>query len=281
MPDEKKFEPIEIDINDTSLIEGTALELDLKEDFQARSAPPPRARYWMRLFLDDDKIQKNLKEGFDPKDPNSYYYKKVITCKIQDPKGVWQDSIAYYNVSSGLPRGKKISSMAGVLGMLKVKIPNPISELKLTRLFMKAMKQLDGPKLISECDWSAWDKDNNRRNEMGQVAVIAETGKAANTMLNFPKKADGSYNHIIHTKEGIELVAKLKVLRFITEAEVKSQQDKAKTGSTAGVVSQPKQAAVKPKVEEEVNLDDGLQLMTDDSNGNLNFTDDGEVVLEG
>lgn len=221
MPD--RPESIEIDINDTSLIEGDVLEFDLKEDFQARSAPPPgrndpnKAKlYKFRMFIDDSNIEKHLKDGFDPKDPNGYYYKKQVVCKIQDEK--WQDSVVYWNASSGIPKGKKISSMLGMMQYLRVKIQPRMSELAVAKLFIKALQKLDGPIQIAECDWACWDSNDTKRNDIGATAIIAETGKVANTMLNFPKKADGGFQHIVHTKQGLELVAKLKIIRWIAPA---------------------------------------------------------------
>lgn len=259
----EKPEPIEIDINDTSLIEGDLLEFDLKEDFQARSAPPPgrsdpnKAKlYKLKMFIDDALIEKNLKEGFDPKDPNGYYYKKQVICKIQDEK--WQDSVVYWNASSGIPKGKKTSSMLGMLQYLKVKVQPRMSELAVARLFIKALQKLDGPIQIAECDWSCWDQNDTKRNDLGATAIIAETGKAANTMLNFPKKADGTYQHIVHTKQGLELIAKLKIIKWVAPV--------VNNAANGAIVQQAKPATPPPPPVQEVK--------------ELEIGDDGEVVLD-
>jgi hypothetical protein len=257
-------EPIEIDINDSSLIEGEALEYDLKEDFQARSAPPPKGRYKLRLFIDDEKIEKNLKRGFDAKDPNSYYYKKQVVCKIQDPTGKWQDSVVYWNASSGIPKGKKISSMVGMLQAMRVKIQPRMSELAVARLFIKAMVKLDGPIQIADCDWGGWDSTNTKRNDLGSTALIHSTGKLANTMLNFPKKADGSYDHITSTKEGLEIIAKLKIIKWV------APQEAAKVNGQTAPISVPKPAVVMVQQPE-------VQTITE---APLEIGEDGEVVLD-
>lgn len=234
-------EPIEVDINDTSLIDGEALEYDLKEDFQARSAPPPGRSdvskpkfYKFRLFIDDTKVEKQLKDGYSPTDPNGYFYKKNVVCKIQDEK--WQDSIVYCNFSSAIPKGKRISSMVGMLQMLKVKVQPKMAELAVARLFLKALEKLDGPIQIAECDWGGWDSSDTKRSDMGAVALIAETGKAANTMLNFPKKADGSYQHIVHNRQGLEIVAKLKIIKWAAPMAPVNGQAKPVAAVVAPVV---------------------------------------------
>lgn len=275
----ERAEPEELDINDTALIEGAALEYDLKEDFQARSAPPPGRSdpkkpqlYKFRLFLDDEKVERTLKQGYSPTDPNGYFYKKTVSCKLQDESGKWQDSIVFANFSSAVPKGKKTSSMLGMLQYLRVKVQGQMSELAVTKLFFKALKQLDGPAQIAECDWSAWDSSDNKRNELGSVAIIAETGKAANTMLNFPKKVDGTYQHIVHTKQGLELVAKLKIIKWMPPV-VKPAANGAVAGAVQlvqqkPVVSQPKPVVVTPApIIEEVL-------------GAIEMGDDGEVILD-
>lgn len=249
---EEKIEAVEVDINDTSLAEGQEQELDLKDDWQAKAAPPPKGRYKFRLFIEDEKVEQNHKQGFSKDDPNGKYYKKQVTCKIQDPSGKWQDSIVYYAVSSGIPKGKKASSMAGLLSMLKVKLQPKMTDLQTARLFIKAMVKLDGPMLIADCDWSAWDKNAESRGDFGAPLRIG--------MTNFPKKVDGTYEHIIHTKKGEEVVAKLKILKWYSPVATA-------TASAGATVAKPVAVVVKP-VE--------VQPIPD----TVEFGDDGEVVLD-
>ena len=271
-------EPIEIDINDTSLLEGSEVEFDLKEDFQARSAPPPGRSdpnkprlYKFRLFIDDDKVEKNLKDGFSAADPNGYYYKKQVICKLQDDTGKWQDSVAFANFSSGIPKGKKTSSMIGMLQYLRVRVQPRMTELAVARLFIKALKKLDGPVQIAECDWSAWDSTDTKRNDIGAVAIIVETGKAA----NYPKKADGTYQHIVHTKNGLELVAKLKVIRWIPPVLPKTEEAAKTNGVVKQVAVAPKPIVVAPIAPVEI-----VEDVLIDTGGGISMDGDGEVILD-
>lgn len=272
MPTEELDFETELDINDPSLMEGEALSYDMNEDFQARSAPPPKGRYKLRLFIDDEKIERGLKQGFKKTDPNGWYYKKSLSCKIQDPSGVWQDSIVGYNVSTGIPRGKKISTMIGLLIFLKVKVQPGMTELAVAKLFIKAMVKLDGPILIADCDWQGWDSDNvSKRQEFGTVATLSETKKLANTMLNFPKKADGTYSHIGSTAKGAKVFAKLKLIEWVP-LKAKPVEGAAKPA----VVSQlAKPVAAKP-LAAPVVVESGLEIEGEA----IELGDDGEVVLE-
>src|ERR1700723_735908 len=150
----ERFEPVEVDINDANLEEGESREIDVKEDWQAKAAPPPKGRYALKLFVDDEKVEQGIKTGFKKDDPNGKYYKKQITCKIQDQTGTWQDTVVFYGCSTGTPKGKTMSTAAGLLVMLKVKVQPKMTDLAIIRLLIKAIKQLDGPTLIAECDWS-------------------------------------------------------------------------------------------------------------------------------
>ena len=89
---EEKDEQVFIDINDTVLADGIEQEIDAKEDWQAKAAPPPKNKYAFKLTLEDSKVEVLHMRGFAKNDPNGIYYKKVITCKIvNDP--TWNDSV--------------------------------------------------------------------------------------------------------------------------------------------------------------------------------------------
>jgi hypothetical protein len=277
----EREEPIIVDINDTSLADGVEQEIDLKEDWQARACPPPRGRYALALFVEDEKVEQGIKQGFKKDDPNGKYYRKQLTCKIQDPTGKWQDSIVYWNASTGVPKGKKTSSIAGLLGMMKVKMQPKMTDLALVRLFVKALQKYEGMILYADCDWGGWDKDNTKRNDIGQTALIAETGKLANTMLNFPKKGDGGYQHIVHTKEGAEIIPKLKIIKWWGKEAPKVASAPAQTvnGATQKpVVSAPKPQTKPVEVVEELSIDAPMEVPL--ASGGVEFGDDGEVVLD-
>lgn len=277
----EREEPIIVDINDTSLADGQEQEIDLKEDWQARSAPPPRGRYALALFIEDEKVEQGIKGGFKKDDPNGKYYRKTIMCKIQDPTGRWQDSVTFWNGSTGVPRGKKGSSIAGMLVMMKVKMQPRMTDLALVKLFIKALVKFEGMIMYADCDWAGWDKDSTRgRGDFGSVALIAETGKLANTMLNFPKKADGSFQHIVHTKEGAEIIPKLKIIKWWGKEAPKAPAQVVNGGvAQKPVVSAPKPQVKAPEVVEELSIDAPLEVPLA-SGGGVEFGDDGEVVLD-
>jgi hypothetical protein len=281
----EREDPVIVDINDTSLAEGVEQEIDLKEDWQARACPPPRARYALALFVEDDKMEQMRKQGFKKDDPNGYYYRKQVICKIQDPTGKWQDSVVYWTGSTGVPKGKKTSPVAGILGMMKVKMQGKMNDLALIRLFVKALQKFEGIILYADCDWGGWDKDS-KRSDIGAVALIQETGKLANTMLNFPKKADGSYQHIVHTKEGAEIIPKLKVIKWWGKEAPKavaSPQQQA-NGAQKPVVSAPKPVATKGIEVIETAMDIDVPIAGGGGavleKWEVEFGEDGEVVLD-
>jgi hypothetical protein len=283
MPNERteREDPIIVDINDTSLAIGEEHEFDPKEDWQARACPPPRGRYALAIFVDDEKVEQGRKQGFKKEDPNGVYYRKQLVCKIQDPTGKWQDSITYYNASTGVPKGKTKSSAIGVLEFLRVKLQPRMNDLAIIRLLIKAIQKLEGPILIADCDWGGWDSNNTKRSDLGSTALIAETGKLANTMLNFPKKQDGSYQHIVHTKEGAEIVPKLKVIKWIgrpQDLKAPSAPQQQVNGAQKPIISAPKGTTknIAVDVVEVAPIQEDLQIPS----GGVEFGDDGEVVLD-
>lgn len=248
----KKIEPIEIDINDASLIAGDILNLDLTEDFQAQAPPPPAGKYRLKLTLDDTKITKGVKQGYVPTDPNGWWYKKQITCKIQSPGTEWDQAFVYYNVTSVIGRGKKISTMAGLLIMMGAQkaMKANMSELEVARLFI-AIVNKNEPELVAECDWSAWDKEADSKGDFGAALKVG--------MKNFPL-VNGKRVHILEGKKGNLCPASLKVVKFL-----------GKTGAAATpkpVVSQPKPVQQAP-VAVEMDLSGGVDM-----------GDDGEVILD-
>lgn len=247
----KEIKPIEIDINDTALIEGTGLDLDLTEDWQAQAAPPPASRYKLKLTIEDDKFTVGVKQGFGKDDPNGKYYKKQLACKIQAEGSEWNNSIVFYNCNTSIGRGKKLSTMAGLLIMLGAKLPANISELKLARHFNAVIKKNE-PELIADCDWSAWDMEAESKGDFGAAAKVG--------MKNFPL-VNGKRVHIIEGAKGQQIVAKLKITKFL---------GKPGSAASASVVSQPKPVAVKAEAKPaEMDLSGGVDM-----------DGDGEVLLD-
>ena len=251
------FDEIEmVDINDSSLMDGVEQEIDTKEDWQARACPPPAGKYRLKLTTSDEKFQKGCKQGFDKADPNGVYYIKTVTCKIQSEDPKIKDAILDYKASTGVPRGKPMSSMAGILAMagfanhLKPKM----KDLELARLFQKAISQKE-PILVAACDWTVWDTSD--KNDMKQIF---------SGMKNFPKNAKGEPNHIVANKKGQEFVAKLKVIKW----------EPVKGGAIAPVA--PPVAPVKPKppVVQDIE-DDGFEAV---SSSAVDVDDDGEIIMD-
>lgn len=250
----EEIENIEIDITDTSLAEGMEQEMDLKEDWQARACPPPAGKYRLKLFLEKTDFEQGRKQGFQKDDSNGYYYKAQVTGKIQDPTGVWQDSIVYYNASTGMQKGKKVSTMAGLLVMMgDTKLPSKISEKALALRFYNVINK-NQPVLLAECDWSTWDREDKSGGDFGTSLLVG--------MKLYPKKADGTYQHIIKNKKGVEFVAKLKLIKWL---------GKAGTPTTAAPVAAPKPPVQEMKV---------VSAPVAEKQEELTFSDDGEVQLE-
>lgn len=261
----ERNEAEEFDINDPSLIEGEATELDLAEDFQAKAPPPPgrlaqdKPRLYKIRFHFDAPMERTLKTGFKKDDPNGYFYTNQLTGKIIDPNGTWDNAVVYYKVSSFIERGKKLSKMAGFLQMVRIKVPTSISELALAKLLPKAMEALDrkeGPILIGDCDWSCWDKEAKKRGS--EIGALLKEG-----MYNFPKKADGGYQHILIGAKGNECYTKLKVNRIMPLVAPKEAN-----GAVKEAVKPV--AAIKPAPVQENLIQDGGVVLGED----------GDVVLD-
>lgn len=244
----KKIEPIEIDINDASLIAGDALNLDLNEDWQAQAAPPPAGKYRLKLTLDDTKIIVGQKQNFAITDPNGKYYNKQVTCKIQLPGNEFDQAFVYYKAASTPKRGKKLSTMAGLLIKMGAKLKPNMSELEVAKLFIAVVNKHE-PELIADCDWRAWDKEGE--GEFGEILLEG--------MKNFPM-INGVRQHIILGAKKQQVIPKLVVKDWL-----------GKPGAAAPkpVVSQPKPVVVAAPVAVEMDLSGGVDM-----------GDDGEVILD-
>ncbi len=263
-----KVEAVEVDINTAGLAEGVEQEIDAKEDWQARACPPPKGRYTLKLTVEDAKFEMNQKRGFSANDPNGKYYTKQIACKIQDPTGKWQDSVVFYKASTGVGKGKKMSTMAGLLLMIGAKMPPKINDLKLAKNFYAIIAK-NQPVLVADCDWSTWDKDG--KGEFGQALLVG--------MDNFPKKANGEYHHIVKTNKGVEQVAKLKLIKWVGKPGVAVAPSDVPTAQAGKPVAKAPAAKAAPAPTfDEVVMDD-IPVVESNANG-MTFDDDGEVVIE-
>lgn len=210
-----RIENVAIDITDTGLALGVEQENDLASDWQARACPPPAGKYRLKLSIDKGDFEQGTKQGFGKDDPNGKYYKATVTCKIQDPTGVWQDTVLQYNASSGIMKGKPCSTMAGLLVMIgDKKLPSKIADLTLTQRFFAIISK-NLPVLIAEVDWSAWDRSDKSQGDFGSPF---RTGMKNFPKLEKPTKEGIQYNHIVKNKKGDELVAKGKIIKWLGKA---------------------------------------------------------------
>lgn len=270
-------EPEEVDIlADSGLIGGIETEYDLTEDFYARTCPPPgrvelnKPRYYsVKVFLDSDDWTKNTRQGFRANDPNGTYYAANLTLKIQINNPAlqdYQDYVAGFKVSTAVPKGKRMSSAMMVLRDLGVNVTKPLNDLQVAQNLTKILAKLgeqDKNLMIADADWQAWDKTKvDKRNQFGQVAICNK--KLLSSMVNFPKKADGSYEHICYTAEGLEVSATLKVSKLLP---FKKKADEVKK---AEPVKETPKATAKPKKEPE----------PEPEVSEVELDGDGEVVLE-
>ena len=162
-----------------------------------------------------------------------------------------------------------MSTAAGLLVMMGVKVKPKMKAGEIISTIIKAINKFE-PVLIAESDWSAWDKDDtDSKHEMGKPLI---TG-----MLQFPKKEDGSYHHIVRNKKGVEFVAKLKIIKWLGKPGVKKEVETIPqvVGGKVNSLVKP-MTAIKPKVVEVVEE----IPVVEENNSSFQFDEDGEVVLE-
>lgn len=258
---ELKFK--EVDINDTSLFDGDEQEVDAKEDWQAKAAPPPKARYRLQLFPTSKEsltsFQQGTKSGYEENPKAGAYYVKELMCKIVS-EDKWKGSIVGTKFSTGVPRGKKTSTMLGVMLLAGVQVKaGKMNDKQIASLFSKFLAK--EPILLADCDWQAWDNmSKDKDNPFGKLLLKG--------MANFPVKGDGSHSHIVRNGKGQEFVAGLKIVKWVP----KNAAAVAPVASAASAVKVAVKVVPK-KVEEEVvemEEDAGVEMDTD-----------GEVILEG
>ena len=181
---------------------GQVMQMDKEADAWESINPPPANYYALLPVVSKDGYTENeIVEG----DPNSIYYKANLACKIVSSDEAANGSIVYLNVSSYIGRGKKISTMAGV--MLKSnkkpsKMPETITHGELLGWFVKWVKAQ--PTIYAWCDWSAWSSKKQQMVRKG--------------MENFPQSEDGTYDAHLEI-DGEEIVGKLKIEKLLTKTE--------------------------------------------------------------
>ena len=263
--EEKKL--LSVDINATGLWEGEEQEVDQKEDWQARSAPPPKGRYRLQFFpISSEKITDFKVQQISE---TNVIYSKDIMCKIVSDNEKVAGSIVSARFSTGIQKGKTKSSMYGVLELGGAKLPAKIKPRALAKGFSQWLAK--EPILVADCDWQAWDtSDTDATHELGRVLLAG--------MDKFPKDSNGKPMHIIKNKKGLEFVAKLKIIKWIGKnqptAGVNGSVQQAPVAQQANP-NKPQQAkpAPAPVVEEEV-----MEIEGGGFEG-VSLGDDGEVML--
>ena len=89
-------------------------------------------------------------------------------------------------------------------------------------------------------------------------------------MKNFPKKADGTHEHIVRTKKGKELIAKLKVEKWLGKSGA--------VAPAAAPVAPVKPVAPKPAP---VPVAEATSIADDLFGGGVSTDADDELILEG
>jgi len=225
-----------VDIDNLSVeeeLDSFGEKFDPSEDAYDTAKPIPEKKtgYKFKLTIPDEDFCQQI--TFEAKNGNTVTNLKCnIVCEVVNecPE---QGSMIFADVSTAIQRGKNTCTMATLLrklyGWLNIKatVPNTKSAL-VAALRDVLLKEPIIPALIV---WKAWDSEARDGN-----GAFAKVG-----MENFPKMANGEYNHIVKGKSGTEIVAKAKIKRFL------SKEEYALIAKGAGnVVSAPKSAMGKP-----------------------------------
>lgn len=183
---------------------GEMLEQDLEEDLYKPLPLVPDGKYKVLCFL----AREGAIEAIRDEDGELKHVRVNIVCRIQE--GEYEGVDVYANVSTMISRGRKISSMAYLLRKMKVKFDANIGSIALAKKFVSALdKKIP---IGIETTWVC----RTTPNEDNIYGSVVKKG-----MKNFPKDEEGNYVHVITDKKtGEELVAKVKVVRFMSIAEM-------------------------------------------------------------
>lgn len=211
--EEKKPQQLKkVDLNDTSLPDGEAIEIDSKADAYSFAKPAPHGIYQLKLYLDSSGFRMGQA---DEHDPSSVYFIADLDMRvISDDKNIQGQSIQD-GLSTTVFRGHKASQVSTLISKIGYgdKIPASITPRQQATLLSKILKK--EPIVFAELDWRAWSKNQlNRR-----------TGKGGSWLLRgmekFPQLEDGSYDHCIEDASGETCYARMFVVRFLSAEEAK------------------------------------------------------------
>jgi hypothetical protein len=210
-------EPEYIDPLASDAPEGTEEELDTSqaEDFWEAPPPPPKGKYDLKLFPTEKCFQIRYLDEDNP-DPDEIYYTANLELKIVNHSKELDGSTLYHTVSTRVPRGRSISSMAALLTMMGVNVPPKASHREQARLLAKALSA--EPILSADIDWQAWSRLQSRN--------------VFNTMTDFPVNAKGGYQHVVSisgrdgSKE--QVVARARVVKWYPKAGKQAESSTTK-----------------------------------------------------
>lgn len=168
---------IVVDLTAKGLWAGDAVTIDPTEDAWARSAPPPRGDYDLKLFMAKEFAKLITADN----DENVKWYELNLECRIvNSAEGEFDNLVVFPKVSTYLGRGKNTTTCMGLIQKLGYKIPErPLNHVEQAQLLHMAIKKEPLAKVL--LDWSGWSQKNNR--------VVFKS------MLDWPLNDDSTYQH--------------------------------------------------------------------------------------
>ena len=169
-----------------SLIAGEAVELDFEADAFSFPPPPPRGLYDVKLFPAKEAIHMCRLDVAKGDEPGNVYYRYNLVAKVVS-EGDYKDAMAFPNVNTMSDR-RGISTLIGLCILTgnkpKKNKLNMVEQLKIMDAVLKKEPIIRNVLM----DWRCWSKTDER--------------EICGSMFDFPKKADGTYSHIIsHTNK--------------------------------------------------------------------------------
>lgn len=171
-----------VDINDKGLFTGETVQLNYEADAWEIPAPPPMGSYDLKLFPAKEFLKMVMRDetkGWDS--PSNVYYMANLECRIVAPGKDWDGNVVFSSVNTQLYRGRELSTMMGLVKLCgvtpKVTSLNDLQQAQILAKVLKSEPIVRGVFL----DWQAYSK-NDKKN-------------VCNSMTDFPKNQDGTYQH--------------------------------------------------------------------------------------
>jgi hypothetical protein len=232
-----------VDINDKGLFTGDVVELNFESDAWAFPAPPPMGLYDLKLFPAKDAFKMVLRDenkGFDAQ--GNVYYQANLECRIVAPGTEYDNVPVFVTVSSIVGRGKELSSMMGVVKLTGAKPKkNSLTDLEQAKILNAVLKNEPVIRKV-HLDWEGYSKNDKK--------------SVAKSMVDFPKNADGTYQHtytrVDTNRDKEEITAQLRIKNWVAkDAPIVSQPKAPETVRP----SAPQASVVEPTVEVDSDLE--------------------------